>query len=263
MKKNVKILLISLLILSIISITGSVSAFSVEMKLESSSKIKPGNTIEVMLKISNIDAGNGINAIGATLEYDKNVFDEVTQDSFVGVNSWSIGSYSTETQILTILRSSKVNTASDILKLTLRVKDNANVNSSTIRYKEITTSGGSPLDGGTGDIDVQEVSVTIPKDTSTNTEQPPVTNEVTTNTTTNETTTNTTTNLTTNTMQGTNTVNTNTTKTNTVKTNTNNGSASGKLPQTGENIGGIIAGVSIIAVIAIVAFIKYRNLDIK
>ncbi len=242
MKKNVKILLISLLILSIISITGSVSAFSVEMKLESSSKIKPGNTIEVMLKISNIDAGNGINAIGATLEYDKNVFDEVTQDSFVGVNSWSIGSYSTETQILTILRSSKVNTASDILKLTLRVKDNANVNSSTIRYKEITTSGGSPLDGGTGDIDVQEVSVTIPKDTSTNTEQPPVTNEVTTNTTTNETTTNTTTNLT---------------------TNTNNGSASGKLPQTGENIGGIIAGVSIIAVIAIVAFIKYRNLDIK
>ena len=133
MKKNVKILLISLLILSIISITGSVSAFSVEMKLESSSKIKPGNTIEVMLKISNIDAGNGINAIGATLEYDKNVFDEVTQDSFVGVNSWSIGSYSTETQILTILRSSKVNTASDILKLTLRVKDNSNVNSSTIR----------------------------------------------------------------------------------------------------------------------------------
>ena len=242
MKKNLKILLSVLLLVAILGLTGVVNAFSVSMKLDSSSKLKVGDIVEVTLKISNIDAGNGIDAIGATLEYDKNVFDEVTQDSFEGINNWNVGMYSTDTQMLTILRSSKVNTIGDVLKVSLRVKNTTNVNSTTIKYKEITVSGGAVSDGGTGDIEVSEAKITISKEIVT----PPVTNTVT-NETTNE------------------VANTVVNKiSNTVNTQINNtNGTTGKIPQTGENDMAIIIGISVVAIIAIVAFIKYRNLNIK
>lgn len=230
------ILMITILIV-IMSLTSIVNAFSINMKLDSASQLEAGKTIEVVLKISNIDAGNGIDAISGTIEYDKNVFDEVTQNSFEGINNWNIGLYDTQTQTFTLLRSSKVNTASDLLKITLKVKENVNTNSTTIKIKGITASGGAVVDGGTGDIEVTDTNIEIKKATTTN----PIVNEIKTNTITNE--------IKVNTIA------------NKVTNQTNN--PGGKLPQTGENTATIIVGISIVAVVAIIAFVKYRNLDIK
>lgn len=246
MKRNSKIVLSIILLVSILTITGIVNAFSVSMKLESSSKLKVGDIVEVTLKISNIDAGNGIDAISGTLEYDKNVFDEVTQESFVGINSWNIGMYDTTSKIFTVLRGSKVNTIGDVLKVSLRVKSVTGIEDTTIKINEISASGGAVSDGGTGDIEIAATEVKIAKAEIgnlpiTNTEKPgSTTNEVT----------NTTTNIITNNI--TNTTNKKPTTTTTT----------GKLPQTGEGFGLIVA-VFLVTIISITSYIKYRNVKIK
>lgn len=252
--KKMKILLLILVISIMVCLSGTVNAATVKMTLTSDSQLVAGDTVVVNLKISEINAGDGIDAIAGTLDYDKNVFEEVTEDSFEGKNKWNVGIYSTDTQMFTVLKSSKVNLPTDVLTITLRVKDSATVDSSTIQIKDITASGGAVADGGTGDIDVETAKVTISKKIT----PPPTTNE-TVNETVNETA-NEVVNETTNEVNGGNT-NTNV-NTNKVTTNTIKNESTGKLPQTGEDDIAIIIGISIIAVISIVAFIKYRNLNI-
>lgn len=167
MKKVSKILTILMIACILISYAGVVNAASVSMTLNSSSKLKAGDTIEVTLKIGNITAGDGIDAIVASLDYDKNVFEQVTQSNFVGLNQWNVNIYDATTQIFTMTKSAKVNTPTDVLKITLKVKNPVNVNSTTITIKDISASGGAVDVGGTGDITVQNTSVIIQKETTT------------------------------------------------------------------------------------------------
>ena len=243
MKRNSKIVLSIILLVSILTITGIVNAFSVSMKLESSSKLKVGDIVEVTLKISSIDAGNGIDTIIGTLEYDNNVFDEVTQESFVGINGWSVGAYNTTSKIFTVLRNSKVNSTSDILKISLRVKSVTGIQDTLVKINKISASGGAVSDGGTGDIEILPVEVKIVK---VEIGDLPITNNEKPGSTTNGIINN-----------GINTPN----GTNTINKNPNNGTA-GKLPQTGESFELIIA-VILVTILSIISYIKYRNVKIK
>lgn len=233
--RNFKIIVSVLLMILIIIISSYVSAFSASMKLESSSKLNVGDIVEVTLKITNIDAGAGIDAIAATLEYDKNVFDVVTKDSFTGLNNWSLGIYSEETQMFTLLRTSKVNVSSDVVKIKLKVKSLTNIEISNVKVKDITASGGALVDGGTGEIVIPDVNVTLNKKISTQT-----TNN--------------------------NTINNNQTsnKQNIVKNQIIANSANGKLPQTGDTFT-VILSASLIILLAVggISYVRYRNLKIK
>ena len=92
------------------------------------------------------------------------------------------------------------------------VKNPVNINSTIITMKEISASGGAVDVGGTGDITVQNTSVTIQKEATTTTVVPE-------------------------------------------KPNTN-------LPKTGEGIG-IMASIVVVSVVAVIAYIKYRNIQVK
>lgn len=242
MKRSIKSLIALTILFMIICVVGTVNAATASMSLTSNSKLVEGQTVEVTLKITNIDAGDGIDAIQGTLNYDKNVFEEVTDENFEGINRWNIQGYSSESGIFTFLRSSKVNMQSDVLKITLRVKSAVVVNSSIIEIKELSASGGDIASGGTGDILVQAVNVTINKvsqitDPSTNTQANTQTNE-----------------------QSTNIIANNTSKINsTVK---GNNASNTKLPQTGDEYG-IILAIAVVAIISIIAYIRYRNVNIK
>lgn len=250
-----KLTLTMVLVICIINLSYIVNAFSGNLSLTSTSKLKQGEIIEVSLKVTSLDAGDGIDTIVATLEYDKNIFDQVTKNSMVPSNDWSVTGYSSESGILTIQRDEKVKTPIDVLTISLRVKENATIDDTIIELKDITITGGAEEFGGTGDIELQPINITIPKDNTT-TEEPPVTNEIA-NEVTNEIS-NIITNSTTNNIANSTTNNI----TNSIVTNTNNGGITGKLPQTGENIATYIAGISIITVIAIIAFVKYRNINV-
>ena len=247
MKKKISLLIA--LILFVACLTGVVNAetFTVKMSLTSDSYLVPGDIVVVDLKVSEINAGDGINAMSGTLEYDKNVFDEVTQNNYEGKNEWTVFLYDKTSQIFTAIRSNDVALPSDVLTITLRVKDAAAVESTTITMKDITTSGGE----ATGDIEVEDVKVTVKKKVETPTPEVNETVNEVVNETKNEIV-----NETKNEIAGGNTI------TNSINTNkVNNDASTGKLPQTGEGIE-VVLGIAVISIIAIIAYSKYRNINI-
>ncbi|MBP3255338.1 MAG: Ig-like domain-containing protein [Clostridia bacterium] len=94
MKKFISILLITTLVLTFI-IPCCVKAYSfnldVSIKSPSNSVISEGDTVELQFKLMNIDMGElGMNTLEAYLEYDKNVFEHLTDDDVEGRGNWSI-----------------------------------------------------------------------------------------------------------------------------------------------------------------------------
>lgn len=232
--------LITVSIMALIVVISTISnAASVGMSLSSNSKLKAGDTVTVTMSLGNIDAGNGIDTITAELNYDKNVFETVETSNLIASNSWT-PTYASSTNMLTVLKNSKVTKGETVLTITLKVKSTLSVKSTTVTLKDIVVSGGRVQDGGTGDISVNNASVTINADSDAISK-----NE---NTTSNTTTTNT----------------TNSSKTNTTKQNTilkdNTVTKKSTLPKTGIGQSGIIA-IVVIAVVGIFCYVLYKKIS--
>lgn len=170
-KSKIKILIV-FIILMMTTISTIVNAaeenYSVGMSLTSSSKLKAGDTVTVQVKLTNINAGEGIDTITAAINYDSNVFEDITSADLTASNEWT-PSYATTSKMLTLLKNNKVTSAETVLTIKLKVKDTLNVNSTTVTLKDITASGGRIVDGGTGDITVSNASVTISAEQTTST----------------------------------------------------------------------------------------------
>ena len=227
--------LITVSIMALIVVISTISnAASVGMSLSSNSKLKAGDTVTVTMSLGNIDAGNGIDTITAELNYDKNVFETVETSNLIASNSWT-PTYASSTNMLTVLKNSKVTKGETVLTITLKVKSTISVKSTTVTLKDIVVSGGRVQDGGTGDINVNNASVTINADSNAISK-----NE------------NTISNTTTTTNTTTNTTKQNTTlKDNTVTKKTT-------LPKTGIEQGGVIA-IVVIAIVGTFSYVLYKK----
>lgn len=178
MKNNLKVkslmtIIIIAIMLTISTIANASTGDSVGMSLTSSSKLKAGDTVTVNVNLTSINAGNGIDTITAELAYDTSVFETLSSSSFTASNDWT-PSYASSTNMLTVLKNSKVKSPETVMTITLKVKDTISVNSTTITLKNIVVSGGREVDGGTGDIYVNNALVTISKaeEASSSTEKP-------------------------------------------------------------------------------------------
>lgn len=234
MKTKLKTL-ITVSIMALIVVISTISnAASVGMTLSSNSKLKAGDTVTVTMSLGNIDAGNGIDTITAELNYDKNVFETVETSNLIASNSWT-PTYASSTNMLTVLKNSKVTKGETVLTITLKVKSTLSVKSTTVTLKDIVVSGGRVQDGGTGDISVNNASVTINADSDaiSKTENTISNTTTTTNTTTNTTKQNT------------------TLKDNTVTKKTT-------LPKTGIEQGGVIA-IVVIAIVGTFSYVLYKK----
>lgn len=234
MKTKLKTLLTVSIMALIVVISTISSAASVGMTLSSNSKLKAGDTVTVTMNLGNIDAGNGIDTITAELNYDKNVFETVETSNLIASNSWT-PTYASSTNMLTAVKNSKVTKGETVLTITLKVKSTLSVKSTTVTLKDIVVSGGRVQDGGTGDINVNNASVTINADSDAISK-----NENTTGNTT------TTTNTTTNTTKQNATL-----KDNTVTKKTT-------LPKTGIEQGGVIA-IVVIAIVGTFSYVLYKK----
>lgn len=234
MKTKLKTLL-TISIMALILVISTISnAASVGMTLSSNSKLKAGDTVTVTMSLGNIDAGNGIDTITAELNYDKNIFETVETSNLIASNSWT-PTYASSTNMLTVLKNSKVTKGETVLTITLKVKSTLSVKSTTVTLKDIVVSGGRVQDGGTGDISVNNASVTINADSDAISK-----NE------------NTISNTTTTTNTTTNTTKQNTTlKDNTVTKKTT-------LPKTGIEQGGVIA-IVVIAIVGTFSYVLYKK----
>ena len=234
MKTKLKTL-ITVSIMALIVVISTISnAASVGMTLSSNSKLKAGDTVTVTMSLGNIDAGNGIDTITAELNYDKNVFETVETSNLIASNNWT-PTYASSTNMLTVLKNSKVTKGETVLTITLKVKSTLSVKSTTVTLKDIVVSGGRVQDGGTGDISVNNASVTINADSDaiSKTENTISNTTTTTNTTTNTTKQNT------------------TLKDNTVTKKTT-------LPKTGIEQGGVIA-IVVIAIVGTFSYVLYKK----
>lgn len=238
MKTKLKTLLTVSVMTLIVVISTISNAASVGMSLSSNSKLKAGDTVTVTMSLGNIDAGNGIDTITAELNYDKNVFETLETSSFVASNSWT-PTYASSTNMLTVLKNSKVTKGETVLTITLKVKSTISVKSTTVTLKDIVVSGGRVQDGGTGDINVNNASVTINADSDAISK-----NE----------------NTISNTTTTTNT--TNSSKTNTTKQNTtlkdNTVTKKTTLPKTGIGQSGVIA-IVVIAIVGTFSYVLYKK----
>ena len=234
MKTKLKTLLTVSIMALIVVISTISNAASVGMTLSSNSKLKAGDTVTVTMSLGNIDAGNGIDTITAELNYDKNVFETVETSNLIASNSWT-PTYASSTNMLTAVKNSKVTKGEKVLTITLKVKSTLSVKSTTVTLKDIVVSGGRVQDGGTGDINVNNASVTINADSDAISK-----NE------------NTISNTTTTTNTTTNTTKQNTTlKDNTVTKKTT-------LPKTGIEQGGVIA-IVVIAIVGTFSYVLYKK----
>lgn len=242
MKNNSKLksIIVIAMIMMIVALCTVVNAstgeaYSVGMSLTSNSKLNAGDTVTVSVNLTSVNAGNGIDTITAELDYDTNVFEAISSSDFTASSGWKAPSYAASSKMLTVQKDSKVKAAETVFTISLKVKNPVNVDSTTINLKDITASGGRVSDGGTGDITVNNASVTISKTkgASSNTETPtptPTPSTTTNNTTVKDTTT-------------------------TKKTT---------LPKTGLGQAGVIA-IVVVAIIGIFSYALYKKIakDVK
>lgn len=242
---------LSLILLIIVSIMKAVYAAGASVSLQTSKNEYTKNeefTINVVL--SDLTTQKGVATLMATLEYDK---DSLTLIKTEGENGWSNPNYNASNGKLITDKNSNVNGTETILKFTFKVKENTKQNL-VVTLKNITASGGSgdieitraykelTIQGGTAnqkpDIGEDDQKPNNPGNNDNNNPKP---NDPSGN-------------------------NNNNQKPNTNnegkldKVNNVNGTASGKLPQTGSNntIFIIVAVVAII--ISIIFFIRMKRL---
>ena len=127
MKKTISIILIIILTLFLNSVIYAANE-SFSIKLESTkTEVKPTEEIEVKLKIKDFQNINeGIYAFSGTIVYDTNVFEPLTDAKIKGEGSWSaVPTSNPITGQITADSGGGVKTESDVITITLKVKENA------------------------------------------------------------------------------------------------------------------------------------------
>ena len=120
------------------------------------SDLKAKEEVIVTLKFDQYQGiKNGINAYKATLEYDKNIFEEVLEKNFVCQNDWEELKYNKDTGELVAIKKAGSKAPEEIVKITLKAKEGVKACTTDVKFKDIVTSDGKK------DINLSETKVTI------------------------------------------------------------------------------------------------------
>lgn len=135
-----KVALLSLILIIVISLVGSVYAESpckVSLQVDKS-EVSIGDEITVDVKLSNIQDEKGIFGISAILEYNKESLKYISIESQEG---WEKPSYYEDSGIIAVLREEEYATTDQtIYKIKFEVMDTNNL---TVKLKDIVASNGS------------------------------------------------------------------------------------------------------------------------
>lgn len=130
-------------------------------KLASSTQeIKAGEAVIITLRFDQYNQiTKGINAFKATLEYDDDIFDTLTQENFKTLNNWEELKYNPETKELVAIKKAGSKQPEDVLQIKLVAKINPKLEKTNIGIKDISTSEGKGdiiLDNETVEVNVIE-----------------------------------------------------------------------------------------------------------
>lgn len=161
LKASIVILCMSVIVLMVIKSDVYSSSFKFGVTA-SKTKLKPGESTIVTMKISDIvDSNNlGINALESILEYDTNVLEVVTPNDMAGKNNWTITYNTVEQNFLLSNIISGVKEEQEIGEIKFKVKDNVGQTKTIIRFKNVKSNDGNNLMTETD----KEIELTIYED---------------------------------------------------------------------------------------------------
>lgn len=140
MKKKV---LLGITIMIACLLRNKVNATKLEIETDKTD-INPGEELHLKLKVAEIDIEQGINAIQGKLEYDKNIFEKITNNDFEVKNNWSTlyNDEDTEAEGKFIVMNLSEGEKEDqvITEITLKVKEDTNIKKTNVKISEICTA---------------------------------------------------------------------------------------------------------------------------
>lgn len=239
MKRCLKLIVLLVMILMLSATTVNALSFTATMSTSQSS-VAEASEVVVTIKVSNLDVGaNGINSLSGYLKYDTEVFEEITDTNIEGLEGW-VAAFNPENGKIGLLKNTFVKEEQNVVQITFKTKAGTANKSGTISFEtieasnseeeikasdisaSITVTAGNPL---------QNTTIDIPYEPENIVEENEVENEV---------------------VQPQNTY------VNTYKpVNTN--PANDTIPHTGVE-DNIMFAIIIFAIIAIISFIKYKNI---
>ncbi len=122
----------------------------------STNELKGGEEVTITLNFSEYQQiKDGLNAYQATLEYNKDIFEEVKQEDFQCLNDWEKLQYNQATGEFVAIKKVGSTEPEDIVSVTLRTKPVVKAKTTEIKIKDIITSEGER------DIAIAETKATI------------------------------------------------------------------------------------------------------
>lgn len=162
MKKTIILFIMTVfMIASLITFTLAAS-YNVKITLKdvTSANIEQGQSITFVIKLSNIDAGDGIGAVSGKFEYDTNVFEEIKAADIVAGSGWGSISYNDQNDrrgefVTERAAGDIVSEDNDLMEITAKVKENAVLGRTEIKISNISASNGNE------DIEISDVKAAI------------------------------------------------------------------------------------------------------
>lgn len=229
------------------------TTLNVSLKSNNDNIAKDQKEITLYLNLQNYDS-DGILGYEATLEYDKEVFEEI---SMIGLNGWEKPEYnSTTNKFVSTTKEAKTNT--NIAEIKLKLKDQVTKTATQVSIKELIVSDG--MESKTFNLSKKFNILINQKDTEKNITDDNVINDNIPNQRENEIVNDISNNTIKNDVKGNNQT-TNISVNEISKNQTDSTTATKKMPQTG-GISTFIL-IAIISAVAIVCYIKYRSIQIK
>jgi len=148
MKKIKLILLFTLFVMFMVTNKIVYAAESYNVKIEpNSEEIKPGDTLTVSLRLSDITIPRGIGAILGKIEYDKDVLKKIESSDIKSGDGWSEVIYNNENESegkFTVERQSGYNikTENILLNITFKALDDAKLGDTKIKLSGLCVSDG-------------------------------------------------------------------------------------------------------------------------
>lgn len=150
MKKTITITLIALIILIFTNIPSYALGFIVGVT-PAQTTVSPESTVDVTISVNNMNiGGDGMKVFSGILNYDTNIFEEITAKDITGLNSWEV-SYNTETKKILLDRKDFITEDAELCKITFKVKDGVETENAQIKITSPSTSNNRiDIDGTEG-----------------------------------------------------------------------------------------------------------------
>lgn len=121
----------------------------------------PGQTVEIIVSLSDIDSSRGLYGLSGKLDYDKNIFETITSsetgmaEDIASLNNWESVTYNSSTGEFAVYTIYPAKTQNDLMKIKLKIKDDAPIGKTTILLSKLEASNGEQ------DIDTAPVSIDV------------------------------------------------------------------------------------------------------